>query len=221
MYEVRTESDPGRKRRSRPAADSTPPPAVSHRFRTRRSRCRPPGGRLAAGGGGRSRHGVTKIPGVGRPRPAGTAAVRVPQPRRYRVIDRRCRSCRLGQGPTGRPRHRSHVRLPGKRRQRRDQPPGRHQTWKCTVVVCGDMACTACPAPSATRRLRNNVQKTIGKPCAGKPHARIERGMWKRVCTADTAPLTTNGQSILVAYRRQMTPRHKDGVTSRNSDGNE
>ena len=36
-------------------------------------------------------------------------------------------------------------------------------------------------------------QKIIGKPCAGKPHARIERGMGKRTCFADTAPLTTNG----------------------------
>jgi RNA-directed DNA polymerase len=38
-------------------------------------------------------------------------------------------------------------------------------------------ACTAAEAPSATRRLRNHVKKIIGKPCAGKPHARIERGM--------------------------------------------
>ena len=38
-------------------------------------------------------------------------------------------------------------------------------------------ACTACAAPSATRRLRNHAQKIIGKPCAGKPHARIERGI--------------------------------------------
>jgi hypothetical protein len=33
------------------------------------------------------------------------------------------------------------------------------------------------------------------KPCAGKPHARIERGMGKRVRPAETAPLTTNGES--------------------------
>jgi hypothetical protein len=30
------------------------------------------------------------------------------------------------------------------------------------------------------RRLRNPVKKTIGKPCAGKPHARIERGKGKQ-----------------------------------------
>ena len=41
-------------------------------------------------------------------------------------------------------------------------------------------ACTGFVAPSATRRLRNHVTKIIGKPCAGKPHARIERGMGKR-----------------------------------------
>ena len=52
-------------------------------------------------------------------------------------------------------------------------------------------ACIACVAPSAIRRQRNHVKKIIGKPCAGKPHARIERGMGKRIRTADTAPLTT------------------------------
>ena len=45
-------------------------------------------------------------------------------------------------------------------------------------------ACTGCAAPSATRRLRNHVKKIIGKPCAGKPHARIERGMGKRAAAA-------------------------------------
>ena len=58
-------------------------------------------------------------------------------------------------------------------------------------------ACTACAAPSATRRLRNHAQKIIGKPCAGKPHARIERGMGKRIRSADTAPLTTNGSTAV------------------------
>ncbi len=55
-------------------------------------------------------------------------------------------------------------------------------------------ACTGFAAPSPTRRLRNHAQKIIGKPWAGKPHARIERGMGKRTRTADTAPLTTNEQ---------------------------
>jgi hypothetical protein len=36
-----------------------------------------------------------------------------------------------------------------------------------------------------------STRKTIGKPCAGKPHARIERGMGKRGPNG-TAPLTTN-----------------------------
>ena len=51
---------------------------------------------------------------------------------------------------------------------------------------------TACAAPSAIRRQRNHARKIIGKPDAGKPHVRIERGMGKRARTG-TAPLTTNG----------------------------
>jgi hypothetical protein len=42
-------------------------------------------------------------------------------------------------------------------------------------------------------RLRKHVKKTVGKPCAGKPHARIERGMGKHGRHAAPAPLTTNG----------------------------
>src|SRR5215218_6372104 len=64
-------------------------------------------------------------------------------------------------------------------------------------------ACIGSAAPSATRRLRNHVKKIIGKPCAGKPHARIERGQRKRAHTG-TAPLTTNGVlrcSIHCSYR--------------------
>ena len=49
-------------------------------------------------------------------------------------------------------------------------------------------ASTVSVALSVTRRLRNHVKKIIGKPCAGKPHARIERGMGKRTRTAGTAP---------------------------------
>ncbi len=56
-------------------------------------------------------------------------------------------------------------------------------------------ACTSSWALSDTRRQRNHVQKTVGEPCAGKPHARIERGMGNRACSADTAPLTTNDES--------------------------
>ena len=41
-------------------------------------------------------------------------------------------------------------------------------------------ACISSWAPSVTRKLRNHVNKTVVKPCAGKPHARIERGMGTR-----------------------------------------
>ena len=68
---------------------------------------------------------------------------------------------------------------------------GQADQW--TTAWFRSTAYTSSPAPSVTRRLRNHVQKIIGKPCAGKPHARIERGMGKRNCFADTAPLTTNG----------------------------
>src|SRR5438067_254134 len=40
-----------------------------------------------------------------------------------------------------------------------------------------------------------NVKKIIGKPYAGKPHVRIERGMGKRA-RKSTAPLTTNGATV-------------------------
>src|SRR5690606_9204669 len=51
------------------------------------------------------------------------------------------------------------------------------------------------PAPwdhSLPKGCVTRVKKTNGKPCAGKPHARIERGMGKRASNG-TAPLTTNG----------------------------
>ena len=38
------------------------------------------------------------------------------------------------------------------------------------------------------------AQKTVGKPCAGKPHAGIERGMGNQGRYAAPAPLTTNEQ---------------------------
>ena len=56
-------------------------------------------------------------------------------------------------------------------------------------------ACIGSAARSAIRRQRNHVKKITGKPYAGKPHVRIERGMGKRACTG-TAPLTTNGGKI-------------------------
>jgi Group II intron, maturase-specific domain len=41
----------------------------------------------------------------------------------------------------------------------------------------------------------NHAQKTVGKPCAGKPHARIERGMGKQGRYAAPAPLTTSDRA--------------------------
>jgi dephospho-CoA kinase len=58
-------------------------------------------------------------------------------------------------------------------------------------------ACTACAAPSAIRGQRNHARKIIGKPYAGKPHVRIERGMGKPDRTAAPAPLTTNEAVLL------------------------
>ena len=65
------------------------------------------------------------------------------------------------------------------------------------------MACIASEAPSAIRELRNHATKTIGKPCAGKPHARIERGMGKQTRTAGTAPLTTNDRGTVGLKSKQ------------------
>src|SRR5712672_443569 len=55
-------------------------------------------------------------------------------------------------------------------------------------------ASTGSAAPSAIRRQRNHVKKIIGKPYAGKPHVRIERGMGKPGQPTAPAPLTTNDQ---------------------------
>jgi len=57
-------------------------------------------------------------------------------------------------------------------------------------------ACTSSWHHPIPERLRNHVQKTVGKPCAGKSHARIERGMGTGFRCAGTAPLTTNGQAV-------------------------
>jgi hypothetical protein len=54
-----------------------------------------------------------------------------------------------------------------------------------------DTVCTDCVAPFAIRGLRNLVQKIIGEPCAGKPHALFEGRMGNRA-RVGTAPLTTN-----------------------------
>ena len=65
-------------------------------------------------------------------------------------------------------------------------------------------ACTGSAAPSAIRRQRNHAKKIIGKPYAGKPLVRIERGMGKRACTG-TAPLTTNDYSCGTVRRVPRT----------------
>ena len=49
-------------------------------------------------------------------------------------------------------------------------------------------ACTASAVPSAIRRRRNHVKKIIGKPYAGKPHVRIERGMGNRTAQRHRRP---------------------------------
>src|SRR5664279_6395219 len=56
-------------------------------------------------------------------------------------------------------------------------------------------------APFLTRRRRNHVQKTVGKPYAGKPDVRIERGMGKQGRQAVPAPLTTSDH-----HRRAQRP---------------
>ena len=56
-------------------------------------------------------------------------------------------------------------------------------------------------------------QKIIGKPCAGKPHARIERGTGKRIRTADTAPLTTNDG--LESFSPRVRGHHPASATPR------
>ncbi len=64
------------------------------------------------------------------------------------------------------------------------------------------MACIDYVAQSAIRGWRNHVQKPIGEPCAGKLHARFERGMGKRARATGTAPLTTNAS----ASRHRVRP---------------
>ncbi len=41
---------------------------------------------------------------------------------------------------------------------------------------CGSTGSTSCLARFATREVRMQREKIIGKPCAGNPHARFERG---------------------------------------------
>ena len=38
-------------------------------------------------------------------------------------------------------------------------------------------ASTSCSVPFATRESCMRLEKTIGQPCAGNPHARLERGL--------------------------------------------
>ena len=75
------------------------------------------------------------------------------------------------------------------RKRGRNLRPG--QALAGTRTGSTGTACTGCAAPSAIRRQRNHARKIIGKPYAGKPHVRIERGMGKQAAPG-TAPLTTN-----------------------------
>jgi hypothetical protein len=81
-------------------------------------------------------------------------------------------------------------------------------------------ACTSSWALSATRRQRNHAQKTVGKPCAGKPHARIERGMGNQGRNAAPAPLTTNdypapGPRSAAGTATRLTPGSQMGRSPR------
>lgn len=58
------------------------------------------------------------------------------------------------------------------------------------------MVCIDYVALFAIQRQRNHAQKIIVKLCAGKPHARIERGMGNQDRTTAPAPLTTNEQHV-------------------------
>jgi hypothetical protein len=78
-------------------------------------------------------------------------------------------------------------------------------------IYRGDILCTSSWALSDTPRQRNHVKKTVVKPCAGKPHARIERRMGKRA-RQSTAPLTTN------ELRRDRASRVRTGARFRPRD---
>ena len=64
----------------------------------------------------------------------------------------------------------------------RDMPPNGRKTGSASSDG------TSSAAPSATRRRRNHAKNTIGKPCAGKLPARIERGMENRPAQWSCAP---------------------------------
>ncbi len=66
------------------------------------------------------------------------------------------------------------VRLRVKRKGRHLRP-GEVARW--TRDFFQTSGSIACAAPFSTRRLRNAAtRETTGKPCAGNPHARFERG---------------------------------------------
>lgn len=84
----------------------------------------------------------------------------------------------------------------------------RHVAWRLKRLLIKKRAATCAPvrrtvghrpgsttrdytsswAPSDTRRRRNHVQKTVGKPYAGKPHVRIERGWGNRAAQQHRRP---------------------------------
>ncbi len=62
------------------------------------------------------------------------------------------------------------------KRHGRNLHAGRAAAW-ARDFFARPTACTACAGPSSIRGLRSAATRTItGKPCAGDPHARFERG---------------------------------------------
>ena len=72
------------------------------------------------------------------------------------------------------------------RKRGRNLHAGQAEAWTRTGST--GTGSTGSAAPSAIRGQRNHVKKIIGKPYAGKPHVRIERGMGKRACYRHRAP---------------------------------
>jgi hypothetical protein len=82
------------------------------------------------------------------------------------------------------------------RNLRAGEPTAGHATGSRGWVSTGSWA------PSATQGFHRYARKIIGKPCAGKRHARIETGMGKRGRAVGGAPLTTNAERALETLLR-------------------
>jgi hypothetical protein len=61
-----------------------------------------------------------------------------------------------------------------RRRYGRSLRPDHREAW--TSAWFRDQACIGCEGPCAIRGLHSYAGKTIGKPCAGKPHVRLKGG---------------------------------------------